>query len=462
MLAESWETPDDGRTWIFQLREGVTWHDGQPFTAADVVFSLNLYANPNVASPWSSKLNAVDGYGAFQDGSADALSGVTALDDSTVQIVLTSAQPAWVNLQLIAISVVPMHILGDVAPDEIRGHRFWINRVGTGPFVWNAYRSDQFVEIVSNPDYFMGAPKLDRIVYQIFADIPSLVTALELQEVDAMSYEGGGIPIPELPRLQALNYLTVLPDFSAGLPTYIQINLDDPRFSDVRVRQAILHAIDRQAIIDTIKSGTGELSNTIFPHEWARADDLEPYAFDPEMARSLLAEAGWDSSDSIDFIYYYRDQMNVDSVTAIQSFLADVGINIVPRQLDPASINQVYADGTFQLGLFANGMGLDPSQGAGIVTCNSRPLALGYCNEEVDRLFEQGLQSADRDVRAEAYKEISRIVNRELPKAWLWNEVRPLAFNNRVVGLPQSFVEQGIVIFNHAVYNQVEQWYVAE
>lgn len=462
MLAESWETPDGGKTWIFDLRDGVAWHDGEPFTAEDVVFSLNLYANPKVASPWASKLNAVEGYAAFQDGSADALSGVTAPDDDTVQIVLDSAKPAWVDLQLIAISIVPKHILGEVAPEEIRGHPFWVNRVGTGPFIWKDYRSDQFVEVVKNPDYFLGAPKLDRIVYQIYADIPSLVTALELQEVDAMSYEGGGIPISELPRLMALDHLTVLPDFSAGLPTYIQFNHNDPRFADVRVRQAVLYAIDRQAIIDTIKSGTGELSNTIFPQAWARADDLEPYAFDPEKARALLQEAGWDASQTVDFIYYYSDQMNVDSVTAIQSFLADVGINIVPRLLDPAAINQVYADGTFQMGLFANGMGLDPSLGANIVTCNAQPLALGYCNADVDRLFDEGLQSADRAVRAEAYKEISRIVNRELPKAWLWNEVRPLAFNNRVVGLAQHFLEQPLVIFNHAVYNEVEDWYVEE
>jgi peptide/nickel transport system substrate-binding protein len=280
--------------------------------------------------------------------------------------------------------------------------------------------------------------------------------------VDAMSYEGGGIPISELERLQALEHLTVLPEFSAGLPTYLQFNLADPRFADVRVRQAMLYAIDRQTIIDTVKAGTGELSNTIFPQAWARADDLEPYAFDPERARTLLAEAGWDSAETVDFIYYYTDQMNVDTVTAIQAYLADVGVNIVPRLLEPAAINQVYADGTFQMGLFANGMGLDPSLGANVITCNAAPLALGYCNERVDELFSQGLQSGDRAVRAEAYKEITRIVNQELPKAWLWNEVRPLAFNNRVVGLSQHFLEQPLVIFNHAVYNEVETWYVAE
>jgi peptide/nickel transport system substrate-binding protein len=461
MLAESWETPDGGRTFLFKLRPGVRWHDGTPFTARDVVFSLNLYANPRVASPWATKLSAVQGYAAFQSGAAESLAGVSAPDDLTVRIELDGPRPAWVELQLIAISIVPQHILGSVPPQEIRGHRFWINRVGTGPFIWRNYASDQFVEVVRNPDYFMGPPRLDRIIYQIYKDVPAIVAALERQEVDAMSYEGGGIPISELPRLQRLRHLTVLPSFNAGLPTYLQFNLANPRFADVRVRQAMLHAIDRQAIIETVKGGTGELSNTIFPQAWARPSDLEPYAFNPNRARQLLREARWDPSRPVDFIYYYSDQMNVDTIVAIQSYLAAVGVNIRPRLLDPASINQVYADGAFEMGFFANGMGLDPSLGDVLVRCGARPLSLGYCNREVDALFDRGLSTADRGERARAYHEIARIMNRELPKAWLWNEVRPLAFNNRVVGLAQHFSEQPLVIFNHAVYNRVETWYVA-
>ena len=462
MLAQSWSTPDAGpdagRTWTFNLRPGVTWHDGAPFTAKDVVFSLNAYANPKVGSPWSTKLSAVKGYGDFQSGAAASLVGVSAPDDMTVQVELDSAKPAWVELQLIAISILPQHLLGAVPPQEIRGNRFWTNRVGTGPFVWKAYASDQYVEVARNPAYFLGAPKLERIVYQIYKDITPIVTALELQEVDAMSYEGGGVPLAEVPRLQKLPTLAVMPNMSGGLPTYIQLNLQNPRFADVRVRQAMMYAIDRKAIIETVKGGTGELSNTLFPQAWARADRLEPYEFNPAKARALLKDAGWTPGKPIDFIYYYTDQMNVDTVVAIQSYLADVGIEIKPRLLDPASINQVYADGSFELGLFANGMGLDPSLGSPLVTCAAKPLSLGYCNKDVDALFDRGLASAGRAERARAYQELSVIMNRELPKLWLFNEVRPLAFNKRIAGLAEHFAQQPLLLFNHAVYNEVEKW----
>ena len=461
LLAESWETPDEGKTWIFNLREGVNWHDGEPFDADDVIFSLNAYANPAVASVYSAKLSGVEGFSEFQDGSAESLSGVTKIDDYTVQVVLSDAAPAWVNLQAIAISVLPEHLLGDVAPADLNGHDFWINRVGTGPFIWTDYATDQFVEVVKNPDYFLGEPKLDRIVYQVYADIPTIVNALETGEVDSMSYEGGGVPITELDRLMTQDHLTVLPNFSAGLPTYLQFNLEDERFADVRVRAAMLHAIDRQAIIDSIKMGGPTLSNTEFPAEWTHPDGMNPYEYDPDKAIALLEEAGWDSSQPVDFIHYYSDQVNMDTFTAIQSYLAAVGVDIELRLLDGASIQQVYADGTFEMGYFANGQGLDPSLGTLIVTCDGA-LNMGYCNERVDELFTLGLSSAEQSERAPYYQEIAAIVNEELPRGWLWYEVRPLAFNNRVVGLAEHYSEQPLVIFDHPVYNEIETWYVDE
>ncbi len=458
LLAESWEMDEDAQAFVFHLREGVTWHDGEPFTADDVVFSFNIFANPAVGSTYASKLAAVKGYEEFQAGTATELAGVTKIDDMTVRVELSSPSPLWVDLQQISISMLPEHILGSVAPDQLRTNGYWKNMVGTGPFVMTKFVDDQYIEGVANENYFLGKPKLDKIVFQIYADTAAILNALEAGELDATPYEGGGIPLDQVQRFEAMPHLTVLGNMDAGLPTFIMLNLEDPDFAKQEVREAMMYAIDRDAIMETIRLNLGQISNTMFPGEWARPTDLEPYAYDPAKAAELLATAGWDSSRKIDFLYYYNDQVNKDIVVAIQAYLAAVGINIEPRLVDGAGFNQALVDKTFQAGYAANGQGLDPSLGALITKCGTQR-AMTYCNERVDELFDLGLTVAERDARAPYYHEISTILNEELPKLWLWYDVRPMGFNSRIVGLAQHFSEQPLLMFDIPIYNEIHTWY---
>lgn len=458
LLAESWDVEEDGKAFVFHLREGVKWHDGEPFTADDVVFSFNIFANPAVGSTYASKLSDVVGYDEFQAGTATSLAGVTKVDDMTVRVELKSPAPLWVELQQISISILPEHILGSVAPDQLRTHPYWKNMVGTGPFIMTKFVDDQYIEGVANPDYFLGKPKLDKIVFQIYADTTAILNALEAGELDATPYEGGGIPLDQVQRFEAMDHLAVLGDMDAGLPTFIMLNLEDPDFAKPEVRQAMMHAIDRETIMETIRMNYGTISNTMFPAEWARPANLEEYPYDPEKAAELLKAAGWDPNRKIDFLYYYNDQVNKDIVVAIQSYLAAVGINVEPRLVDGAGFNQALVDKTFQAGYAANGQGLDPSIGALITKCGTQR-AMGYCNERVDELFDLGLSEAERDLRAPYYQEISTILNEELPKLWLWYEVRPMGFNKRIVGLAQHFQEQPLLMFDTPIYNEIHTWY---
>jgi len=458
LLAESWSTPDSGKTWIFKLRKGVKWHDGKPFTADDVVFSFNTYADPAVASPYAAKLLDIKGYQDFRDGKAQKLAGVSKVDANTVKIELVGVRPLWVELQQISISIIPQHLLGSVKPSELQQSTYWTqNRVGTGPFKWTKYVPDQFIEVARNDAYFLGKPKADRIIYRIFADIPSIVNALSTGEIDVMSYEGGGVPVSDIERVQKVPTLTVLPNLDAGLPSYLQFSHAQPFLKDVRVRQAMVYAIDREKIIATVKKGTGKISNTMFPAAWAQPNDLNPYKYDPAKAKQLLAAAGWDSSRKVDFIYYYADQVNKDTVTAIQAYLSAVGINIVPRLLNPAEIQTVYRDGTFEMGYFANGQGLDPSLGAFTSRCGTQ-LAFTYCNKRVDELYDLALSESVREKRAPYYREISKIFNEEMFRGWLWNEVRPMAFSKRIVGAAEHYSQMPNLIFDVPVYNEIEKW----
>jgi peptide/nickel transport system substrate-binding protein len=285
LLAESWEMDEDAQAFVFHLREGVTWHDGEPFTADDVVYSFNIFANPAVGSTYASKLAAVKGYEEFQAGTATELAGVTKIDDMTVRVELSSPSPLWVDLQQISISILPEHILGSVAPDQLRTNGYWKNMVGTGPFVMTKFVDDQYIEGVANENYFLGKPKLDKIVFQIYADTAAILNALEAGELDSTPYEGGGIPLDQVQRFEAMPHLTVLGNMDAGLPTFIMLNLEDPDFAKQEVREAMMYAIDRDAIMETIRLNLGQISNTMFPGEWARPTDLEPYAYDPGQGR---------------------------------------------------------------------------------------------------------------------------------------------------------------------------------
>lgn len=458
MLATSWGMEGDGVAFVFHLREGVKWSDGEPFTADDVIYTFNIYANPKVGAIHMGKLADVAGYADVQAGTTEALSGVTKVDDYTVRVELSQPSPLFVEIKVPFISILPEHILASVPADQLKGNDYWKKVVGTGPFIMTNLVEDQVVEGVANPDYFLGKPKLEKIVFQVYADSNTMLAALEAGEIDGMLYQGGGIPVDQASRFEALPNLKVFGNMDAGLPTFLLVNLNKDYFKDVRIRQAMMYAIDRQTIIDTVKLGTGTLSNTMFPAEWARAADLTDYPYDPEKAKTLLAEAGWDSSRQIDLQRYYTDQVNKDTVDAIAAMLQAVGINAVVREVKSAEFQASVDDGSLELAYAANGQGLDPSLGLLVTGCGQR-LAVSYCNEQIDMLYKQGQSAADRAVRGPAYQEISKILNAELPKVWLWWEVRPVAFDTRIVGLAEHYAEQPLLMFDIPVYNEIHLWY---
>lgn len=461
LLAESWDMEEDGKVWIFHLREGVTWHDGEPFTADDVVFSFNAYVDPAVGSRWHVRLSDILGYDEFRAGEADSLEGVTKVDDMTVRVELKNAAPLWILLSQPYIIIFPNHLLGDVPAEELIGHDYWSSRVGTGPFKWENYEPDQFIELVRNEDYFLGAPKLERVIYQFYADASTHLAALENGEIDSIAYETLLMPVPEVARFEGMDNIFVRADMDMGAPAFLQMDLTDEDFGDVRFRKALMYAIDRKGLVETLWQSEARVANTMFPAEWTWPDDLNQYEYNPDKARELLAEMGWDNSRELDFIYHYSDSLTADLIVAMQQYLADVGINIAPRRLEPATINEMYADGTFEIGYFANGQGLDPATGRTAVQCDST-IAFSYCNERVEELFDEGLKYRTREERAPYYQEISKILNEELPKVWLWYQVRPLAFNTRVKGLVEHWKEQPVILFNIPVYNEIETWYIEE
>jgi peptide/nickel transport system substrate-binding protein len=265
-LAESWEPAPDGLSWVFHLRPNVTWHDGTPFTAEDVVFSFDRAMAPN--STYAQKQLF------------DGINEVTAIDDPTVEIGLDVpkgsllANLAWGD----AVIVSPASI------DNDRTHP-----VGTGPFMFKDWVQGDRIELVKYPGYWGTPAKLDRVTFKFISDPTAAYAAMMSGDVDAFPV----YPAPEnLAQFQADPRFQVIVGSTEG-ETILAMNNKRPPFDDIRVREAVAHAIDRQALIDGAMFGYGTPIGSHFaPHNAAYEDLTALSAYDPEKSKALLAEAG--------------------------------------------------------------------------------------------------------------------------------------------------------------------------
>jgi len=182
-LAESWDLSSDGKVYTFKLREDLTWHDGEPFTADDVKFTLDTVAAPGV-SRFTAQLSTVEGYQDLQDGNATELAGVVVVDDYTVEITHTAPNAAFPD-GLGFIYIMPRHAMADLPVEEIANNPWWqTNPVGIGPFKWVKYETGQYVELERFDNYWRGAPLLDRLINRYFPEPGTAVLALEAGEID--------------------------------------------------------------------------------------------------------------------------------------------------------------------------------------------------------------------------------------------------------------------------------------
>jgi peptide/nickel transport system substrate-binding protein len=423
-LAVDWSSNDDATLWTFKLREGVKWHDGEDMTADDVVFSLNLAMNPDAATQFSS----------FSQFPAANLASITAVDDYTVEIALSVPMPR-LPFAMTFLWVLPEHALADLNPaDYTTTDWFYTEAIGTGPFMHEEFVADQFWATVPNPNYWQGAPKLDRLINRYFADETAAVLAFESGEIH-FTYVSGDVAI----RLQE-NPAVQMFDGPSGVTNYYIFNTRNPILQDVRVRQAFLYAIDRQAIAETVLEGTAQVVPCIspFPGMWPDASELNDYAYNPDMARTLLAEAGYDSAQLWDLFTYYNNQFHLDAMAAQQAFLADAGITISPVTQDVPTYNSYFYSGEgwdiSYRGVAVN-VGNFPFtfyEPGGFETSDGAPLN-GTQWDELQALIDAAKVETDADVYLELLKDICVFQNQNAVEGYMWTATRFGAASDKLV-----------------------------
>ena len=410
-LAESWTVSDDGLEYTFNLRQGVKWHDGVEFTANDVLFTYQAVLEEANAIDWRSNL--------IQNGVPFQFEVV---DDYTFKVILS--QPDATVLTALSIPIVPAHTFTSL---DIVDTPFNTNPIGTGPYRFVEWNTGENVVLEANPDYWRGAPEIERIVVRFIDGPENLANSLLAGELDFARIDGADLsPFESSPDFE----ITRTP---RDLMRYVGFNVQSPNVSDPAVREALAIGLDRQAVIDTVAGGNGILpdslfNRSVFVYEEGRN---EQYPYDPEQAAQLLADAGWTDSDGNGFLDKDGQEFTLNisylGTWALMQAIAPIvydnwralGVNVELVPLDQAAANeQIYENTSVEKPYDAilGGWGLfgpEPDHYRNYLASETGFFA--YNNQQVIDLFTQGRSITDEQERFDLYAQVDQLLWDDLP-----------------------------------------------
>jgi peptide/nickel transport system substrate-binding protein len=420
-LAESWQYSRDCLDLTFKLRRNVRWHDNQPFTAADVVFTYETMINPKTPTAYGGDFKAVE--------------SVEAVDPYTVHV--HYKHPNAKALQSWSIWMLPKHLLESYAREgklrEAPQNRS--NPVGTGAYLFKEWRAGEKVVLVANSDYFEGRPYISRVVYRI---IPSSATTF--LELKAKGVDGAKLTALQFKRqteYPAFRKAYTKYQYAANVYVYLGMNLRDPRFADRRVRQAFAHAINKRELIDGVRLGLArEATGPYKPGTWQYNPNVHQYPYDTAKARALLAAAGWDEKNADGILLNNGQPFKFDLLSAqgsdegrkvaeiIQAALKDIGVQVEIRVIEWAALLKEYIKKrNFETVILAWGITPDPDQFDIWHSSKTSPDELnriGYANPEVDDLLEKGRGTCVEAERKKYYDRLQEVLADDQPIVFLY------------------------------------------
>ena len=447
-LAENWDISPDGLTITFHLKKGVRWHDGVEFTADDVLFGYKIIIDDNTPSAYKEDF--------LQVKTAEVLDKYTF--KVTYEKPFAPALSSWGSL-----IVLPKHILEgkDITKSEMVRHP-----IGTGPFKFKEWIPGQKILLTYNQDYFEGRPYLDGVIYRIIPDPATLFLELKSGGLDW----SGVTPLQYKKQTDdeyfKKNYSKFkYPSFTY---TYLGFNLKHPWFSDKKIRQAIAYAIDKEEIIKGVLLGLASPSTGPYvPNTWPYNPNVKKYEYNPDKAKELLKEAGWQDVDGdgilekdgkkfeFTILTNMGNTIRIKTATIIQYRLNKIGIKVNIRQLEwSAFINWFIDKKRFEAVILGWSIGLDPDQYDIWHSSKTKEKELNFVsfkNSEVDELLEKGRRVFDVEERKKAYFRIQEILAEELPYVFLYVPDALPIVSSRFQGICPAPIGIG--------YN-IEKWYV--
>jgi peptide/nickel transport system substrate-binding protein len=440
-LATSWVVSDAGKVITFKLRQGVKWHDGKPFTSADVKYSFDTLA------PLHSRAASV-----FAN-----VTSVAAPDANTIVITLKRAYGPFVDfLTADNAGIQPKHLYEGTEPLKNPNN---LKPVGTGPFKFQSWQPGQSITFVRNPDYWdTGKPYLDRVIFQIMPDANSRVLALESGDIDYITnYDMG---VSDVARLEKVKGISIGTDRGVARPLLLIYNTKQPQLADARVRKALLEATDRKIMLANAFAGLGKPGvSSISPSlAWAynpAIDYMKMYPYDIARASKELDAAGYArKADGSRFTLRFTYDASISGFTEAAEVVRDnwkkVGVDVV---LEPRERN-VWIDAVFTkkefdatISIYNSigdpALGIDRAYRCDAIRKTGFTNGSQYCNPELDTLLDEGAAAYEKTERAKFYAQSQRIIAKDLPTAVLLDLGYSDAISTRFGNLPAFFGDRG-------------------
>ena len=448
-LAESWEVSDDGTTYTFTLVDAdVKWHDGEPFSVEDIEFTLMEILKPTYTGIYQQRFSDLVGADAVIAGEADSLDGFQIIDDRTVQFSLNNPDPAFLALAIDNLKFIPKHLLeGEEITEDMPYSQA---PIGTGPYKFMEWDKGARFAMEINNDYWgeHGCPA--TITTVVIPDMQAIAAAVEAGDIDMTIM----VPPTEVPRLSEVEDLAVYQQPSVG-PETLWFNLEHPILGDPLVRQAIAHAIDTEAFTVGVLQGTTTPANSIFSNaSWAYDSNDSFVEYDPERAKELLAEAGYEDGFEIELSTNQGNFFRELFVEFAQAELAKIGIDVTLNKAEWGTFIGGVMDGNYEMRFHNQDSGVpDPNVVFPVYSTGGPNNWNFYSNAEVDELLQEAASTTDLEVRREAYNQMAEIVRDEMPNFPAFWRPNPLVASARFENVQPSVYHS---------YGNIHQWRLAE
>jgi peptide/nickel transport system substrate-binding protein len=444
-MAKSYEISKDGKTYRFEIRKDVYWHDGQPVTSKDVEFTIKCLTDPHYSFMDFNLVAGVEGAKARKEGKTKDLAGFKIIDEKTFEVSTEGVFAPMLD-GFTELHIIPYHILKDIAVKEMANSPFAADpTVGCGPYKFVKYATDQYIEFTRFDRYYLGRPKIERAFIRIVSP-DTAIAQLERGELDLVLGQGlGDIPnieIDRVKRVQTLDVQTASGPFTQGL----MLVCNQDKLKDLRVRKAIAYAINNAGIIKKILLGNGSIMATPRAVGYPFYDGkLKPYDYNPEKARRLLKEAGWNKETLLRLVVPTGNKERIQWATVAHQNLTEIGIKAELQQMDIATMIKVLRDTPEKIdGFFVGFINyMDPFmyfQRRFHTESIPGGNLMYYSNPEMDRLIDASATTVQKEERAKLFDRIQEILHDELPVVPIVCPMSTIAVNKRVKGVRNSIL----------------------